>query len=121
MGDIGLSDGGGNYRLLEQTTEDQSATARGAAIKPERKLQVGLQMLRGDRALVGAEDPALEKAGDTMHTGHGDVSGIAGVRKHGLTMHVALLGQLVVGAPAIGAHESTRRYHIAHKGLQAGG
>lgn len=79
MGDGHLRDGIGDDRLLEEPTEDQPAAARGPAVEPEGELlQVGLKVTGIDRALVGAEDPAFQQAGDTMNAWNGDVGGIAG-------------------------------------------
>jgi len=78
-------------------------------------------MLRRNRTLVGPEDPALEKTGDSMHAGHGDVSRIARFGEYGSSMPIAVPGEVVVTAPAIVQHQSARRHHVAHKWQQAGG
>ena len=61
MGDVGLGDGTSGYGLFEEPAEDEAAAARGAAVEPKGELlQIGLEVVGGDRALVRAEDPPLD-------------------------------------------------------------
>jgi hypothetical protein len=51
--------------LFEQPVEQQSAAAGRAAVQAERELvEVGVEALVADCALMGAEQPALEQRGD---------------------------------------------------------
>ena len=78
MSDVGLGYGAGDDGLFDKPSEDEAAAVRAAAIKPESELlQVGLEVDGCHRALVRAEDPPFQKAGDPMHAGHGDVGGVA--------------------------------------------
>ena len=100
----------------------RETSVRGAPIESEGELfEVGLQMLRRNRTLVSPEDPALEKTGDTMHAGHGDVSRVARFGEYGSSMPIAVLGEVVVATPAIRQHQSARRHHVAHRWQQSGG
>ena len=77
VGDGGLREGGSDDCLLKESTEDQPARTRSAAVEPEGELfQVGLQVAGIDRALVGAEDPPLEQASDAMNAWHRDMGGV---------------------------------------------
>ena len=65
MGDVGLGHRFGGDGLFEESAEDEAATARGPAVETEGKLlQIRLQVIGSDRALVGAENPSLEQACD---------------------------------------------------------
>ena len=53
----------GQDRLLQQPVEQQPAAARAASVKAEGELvEVGVEMLGADSALVGAQQPAPEQA-----------------------------------------------------------
>jgi hypothetical protein len=67
----------GDDRLFEKPAEYEAATAGGPAVEAEGELlQVGLQVIWSDGALVCAENPPLEQAGDPVHGGHDHVGGI---------------------------------------------
>ena len=64
-------------RLLEKPVEQQSATARAPSVEAEGELvEVGVEVLRADPALVGPEQPALEQPRDAVHARHQYMRGI---------------------------------------------
>src|SRR5680860_268538 len=105
-----------NNSLVEQPTEYEAAAGRGAAVESESELlQVCLQVVGCDRALVSAEDPALQQAGYPMDTRHGDVSRIPGRGQHRALSRVTVLRQVVVSAPSVGADSGTESHDGAHE------
>src|SRR5665647_2178526 len=94
---LSLGERPGNHGLLDQATEDEPTTAGAASVEAERELlQVGLQVGRGDRALMRAQDPASKEGGDAVHAGHRHVRGIARRGKHSALVHVPVLEQAIV-------------------------
>ena len=56
--------------LLHEAVEQFAAVAGATPVEPESELvQVEFQMVATDGALMGAEDPALDKRGDPMNPG----------------------------------------------------
>src|ERR687884_364378 len=56
--------------LLDETGEAVADALGGAAVEPEHVLvEVGRQVLPADRAVVGAQEPALGEAEDEMDAG----------------------------------------------------
>ena len=54
--------------LLEESVEEEAAVTRAAAVEAEGELvEVVVELLRADGALVGAEQPAFQKRGDPVH------------------------------------------------------
>ena len=59
------------HGLLKQSIEQKATSPGVPTIETERELvEVVGQMLVTDRALVCAEDPALQKRNDSMHSRH---------------------------------------------------
>jgi hypothetical protein len=57
--DVSLGQRPGHDRLFEEPAEEEPATPRGSSVEAKGKLlEVGLQVVRADRALVGTQDPA---------------------------------------------------------------
>ena len=57
--------------LFREAARYRPSAARGSAVEAESELlRVGLEMFWGDRALVRAQNPTLEQAGHSMHSGH---------------------------------------------------
>ena len=55
------------HGLLHEAVEQQTARTGSAAIKPEGELvEVEVQMLGGDGALMRAQEPALQEGGDLV-------------------------------------------------------
>ena len=53
------------HGLLEEPVEEQAAVIRAATVEAERELvQVVIELLRANGALVGTEQPALQQRGD---------------------------------------------------------
>jgi len=62
MGDVRFGDRLGDHGLLDEPAKDQATVAGVAPVEPEGELlQIGLQVDGVDRAVMGAEDPALEQ------------------------------------------------------------
>src|SRR5450756_391015 len=102
---------------VQDATEDEPTTAGAASVEAERELlQVGLQVGRSDRALMRAQDPALQKGGDAVHAGHRHVRGTARRGKHSALVHVPVLEQAVVARPAVRAHRRSAGDDVTPKG-----
>lgn len=87
--------------------EEQAPLVGGPAVEPEGVLiEVGVQMVGADGALVGAQQPAFEQGVGAVNAGHGDVGGVAGGREDGDAVGVAVGGQVAVAGPAVGVHHS---------------
>lgn len=66
--------------LLKQAAEEESSAARRAAVKAENELiEISLQVLPCNSALMGAEKPSLEKRGDAMGLWQRVLADLAGV------------------------------------------
>jgi hypothetical protein len=66
-----ISRGWGDDGLLHESQEEQALAAEVAAIGAEGKfIEVGVQRLRRDRPLMGAQQPALEQGSDPIHRRH---------------------------------------------------
>lgn len=56
-------------RLLKKPVEKHSPGVRSSAVKAEGEfIQVGLQMVRANRSLMGAHQPPFYESGDSMHS-----------------------------------------------------
>jgi len=122
-------DGGDVYRLVfrgllpasPEPVEQQPALPGVPPVEPGGELvEVGLQMPRVDRALVGAQQPALEQAGHPVHPGHGHVGRIRRARQDLAVAGVAGVVEAVLGLPAVGAHRRAGLDRLADEGHEAG-
>jgi hypothetical protein len=85
-------------RLLEEPVEQQSAPARAPSVEAEGELvEVGVEVLGADLALVGTEQPALKQARDAVHARHQYMCGILVLAENGPLVLVAALGHGPVG------------------------
>lgn len=76
--DVPGGDRAGGHGLLEQAPEHEPAAGRGSSVEPVGELlEVALQIARVDRALVGAQQPALEQRRNAVHPRQDDVGGVA--------------------------------------------
>lgn len=83
----------GNHRLLDKAAKYQPTAAGAASVKPKGELlQIGLEVSRDDRALMGAQNPTFEEACDAVHTGHRNVGGLSRRGRHGSLVQVPVLG-----------------------------
>ncbi len=95
----------GADRLLEQAVEQQAAVAGAAAVEAERELvQVVVELVVTDRALMGAQQSALEQARDAVNLGHRHVGGIAGLAQARDHVREAVPADVVIAVPAVGPH-----------------
>jgi hypothetical protein len=57
------------YRLLKEPVEEHSPGSRPSAVKSEGKfVQIGLHMIRAERALVGTEQPPFHERHHAVYT-----------------------------------------------------
>ena len=89
--------------MLEQSVEEQAATPGAASVEAEREfVEVGVEVLGSNGALVGAKQPALEQARDAMDARHQDVGRIVLAAHYGPLVLVAVVGHGPVGLPPVG-------------------
>lgn len=82
-----------NHTLLHEAAKDEPPAAGIPSVESECELlQVGLEVSRDHRALMCAQNPALEKTRDAVHTGHRNVGWISRRRKHHSLMHEPVIG-----------------------------
>src|SRR6266536_1374400 len=109
-GDRGDGDVVDLHGLLEQAVEEEAALARAAAVEAEREfVEVEVELLRADRSLVGAEQPALEQRGNAVRARHHDVGRVAAGGDARRLMDEAGCGESAVALPAIGVDDSAGR------------
>jgi hypothetical protein len=86
------------------------ALARAATVEAEGEfVEVEVELLRADRSLVGAEQPALEQRGNAVGARHHDVSGVAAGGDARRLMDEAGCGESAVAVPAIGVDDGAGR------------
>ena len=91
--------------MFQEPQKEQPSASGVAAIEAEGEfVEIGIQILCGDRALMGAEQPALEQGGHAMHRRHGNVGRIPAGREVDGVVPVPLFRQTVVALPAVRAH-----------------
>ena len=79
--------------MLQEAEEEQSAPAGVATIEAEGEfIEIGIQMLRGHRSLVGSEQPAFEEGSHLVHTGHGNMGWVSAFGDAGCVVCVPLTG-----------------------------
>lgn len=100
---IGLRHRPCNRCLFKKPAEHETAAAGMAAVEPESELlKVGLEMGSVYRALMGAQQPALEKTCDPVNTRHRYMGGVTAVGEDGLLALETVLGEVVVATPSVG-------------------
>ena len=63
--------------MFHEPQKEQTAASGVAAIEAEGEfVEIGIQILCRDRALMGAEQPAFEQGGHAMYRRHGNVGRI---------------------------------------------
>ena len=93
-----------------------------SAIEAERELvEVVVQMLVADRALVRAEDPTLQKRSNSVHSRHEFVGEFFTSADVGNLVRVALGFDAVVAAPSVGVDYRPRLHGLADEWNQAAG
>ena len=79
--------------MLQEAEEEQSAPAGVATIEAECEfIEIGIQMLRGHRSLVGSEQPAFEEGCHLVHPRHANVGWISAFGDAGCMVSVPLTG-----------------------------
>src|SRR5512132_451157 len=88
--------------LLGEAMEEQSAGLGTSAIEAEGEfVEVVVEMLVLDAALMGSHQPSLEQRGHVMNAGHDHVSRIETAADDGDLMLVAQRRQVSIAAPAV--------------------
>ena len=110
---------------FEHAVEDQPPAAGPAPVEAEAELvQVALQVLVLDRALVGAQQPALGQGGDPVDPGQ-QLAGVlpagAGGPLAAPDMGITEPGDPVVAHPAVGDHRRARLDVAGEEGVQRAG
>ncbi len=82
---VPVADGRSNVRqAADEPPEEQAPVASVAAVEAEDELiEVRVEVLLGDRSLVGTEQPALEEGGDPVHVRMDDVRFCLGLGERG--------------------------------------
>ena len=92
----------GVHHLLHQPEEELSPIVGGSSVEAEGELvEVVVEVVRADGALVGSKPPPLEKRGDTVDARHqhmGEFVAAADIRD---LVPIAPVGQARIGAPTI--------------------
>src|SRR3954449_6555068 len=103
--DLAVSGGPGLDGLLDQPGEAVADEGGGAAVEPEDVLvEVGGEVLLAHRAVVGAQQPALDEAEDEVDGGQPERGVAPGGARADRLVGVALRRQAEVAAPAVGGH-----------------
>src|SRR5664280_2853207 len=109
---------------LEDAVEHHAAAVRSAAVEAEYELvQVALQVGLVDRALVGAQQPALGQGGDAVHSGQQLTGVLAAGAGSALATPVTGVAQPLdpaVALPAVGDDGGTRLDVRGDEWVQAG-
>src|SRR5664279_1612124 len=82
-----------NSDVMLEPAQGEAAPAGVATIEAEGEfIEIGIQMLRGHRSLVGSEEPAFEERSHLVHPGHGNVGWISAFGDAGWVVSVPLTG-----------------------------
>src|SRR5438270_5435035 len=120
--DLAVSGGPGLDGLLDQPCEAVADEGGGAAVEPEDVLvEVGGEVLLAHRAVVGAEEPALDEAEDEMDAGQPERGVAPGGADVDRRVVVAPGRQAEVAAPAVGGHGRRLGDVGGEEGVQARG
>ena len=95
-------------RLLHQAKEELAPMLRHSPVETEREfVQVVVQMLRANRALMGAQKPPFHQRGDAVDAGHQFVRPATALFYVADLVCVPLFFQAVVSEPAVGVDHRT--------------
>src|SRR6266850_3430988 len=109
------------YRLLQKPVEQLSSVLRCSSVEPEGELvEVVAEVLVTDCALVGAQDPALQKGSDSMYSRHQLMRFPRLPLQDGdLVLVPPDVLEPVVAFPAIGVDDSSRLDVINRESVEA--
>ncbi len=103
--------------LLDESVEELASPARRAPIEAEGELvQVGIQIRRGDRALVDTEEPAFEQGHDSVSAGQ-QVFSYLGLLPDDLVA-VSEFAEPAISLPSICPHRATQFHSCLDRSLQ---
>lgn len=106
-------------RLLKESVEEHSSGARPSAVKSEGKfVQVGLHMIRTERALVGAEQPPFHEGRHAVDSGENFVRVHAGTLDGCASMNIVSPRCQRVGGQSVGENLGAGLYMGKEKGSQ---
>ena len=112
----GIGNGVHDHRVLEQAIKELSAMVRQSPVEAKRELiQILVEVLPGDSALVNPQEPPFEQGGHPMHTGQQGRGGLPTAADGSGLVVIAVLGQAGVGGPAIGGDDGSRRDRLPHE------
>ena len=109
------------HGLLQQTVEQETPSARGAAVEPECKLvKVVIEMLVAHSSLMSSQQPPLQERSDAMDAGQSNMRRVSGTGEHDLLSRVAVLRKAVIAFPAIRENGRARGNNVLNEPHQAG-
>src|SRR5271165_1484278 len=107
-------------RLLGEPVEQQPASIRASPVEPKSEfVEVVIEVLLLDAALESAEQPPLEKRGDSVNPRHDFVGWIQTVADDGDLVLVASVRQPGIPAPSVGVDCRPRRHDALNEGEKA--
>lgn len=105
--------------LLGEAMEEQPASLRPPAIEAEGEfVEIVVEMLALDAALMSSHQPSLQQGGDIVDAGHDHLRRIGTVVDDGSLMLIAQRRQASITAPAIGVNGRSGRGDGLNKGDQ---
>src|SRR6516162_4829575 len=115
---VGCRPNGG--RLLHQAEEELASMRRRSTVETEREfVQVVVQMLRADRALVSSQKPSFHQRGDTVDARHQFVGPVTTAFYVADPVSVSLFLHALVSQPAVGVDHRTLDDRLLDEGRQA--
>ena len=107
--EILIGNGMHRYRLLEESVEEHSPGSRPSAVKSEGKfVQIGLHMIRAERALVGAEQPPFHKRHHAVYSRKNFVRIHAGTLDRCASMNIVITCRQRVGSQSVGKNHGAK-------------
>ena len=107
--------------VLEEAVEEQTDVAGSTTVEAERELvEVGVELVCLDGALVGAQQPSLQQGGDAMDGRHRGVRVVVAVGNRDRPVLVAMQGEDRIDAGGAGADGGARRDVAVCEGERCG-
>lgn len=111
-----------SYRLFKEPVEEHSPSSRPSAIKSEGKfVQVGLHMIRTERALVSAEQPPFYESRHAVYSWENFVRVHARSLDRCAAMNIVIPCRQWVGSQSVGKYRRARFNMSQEKGSQGVG
>ena len=117
--EVSKGDGMHSYRLFKEPVKKHSPGSRPSAVKSEGKfVQVGLHMVRTERALMGAEQPPFHERRHAMHSRENFVRVHTGSLDRCASINVIIPCRQRVGRQSVGKYRGARFNMSQKKGSQ---